>query len=560
MDTTITITTTKSKRPINWWIGLLYLVLGLVFSYIYFRYRKFIWGDDFSFHMARLSELLQVKLTQFPYLATHTFGQTGNLVNLFYPAQLLYPLVILIKLTHHPVLALYVYVGLCNLLSLILCDFAAYKVTKKRLVSVSFAILYTFSFYRMQVLYTRFDLGEFLATMFVPLAFASFYCVTQQRGGQKALILAMVGLVFSHVLTTLLVIISLVVWYVVLVIRRALSWSQTKAYLKATLWTLGLTVWYWGPFIQHYVMTPSGLKATQVAPTQMKAYSWTAQKMALRHNLTFPAHTAGPVILGLSLVLLLYLIVRWRKLSVAWKVIFALSLVSFWLMTPSFPWFLFKNSVINTLQFPFRLNLFYTFGITWCTAQVLGQITARKGRLVLTTLVLLLSCGATLNSMQKVVNYRFNWDKINLTDANFDQYADNPIPNDYYPKSAQKVIKMLPWGQGYVNDQKKLFHPVGGFNQLTYHFQTKFQTAQVQLPLIYYGPLYQVRLNQHLVPAYGSAHGLLTVQTTKRANQVTVTYQPTKVDRWSFKISCLVLLIFVIVSCTHVDLTIKQES
>ena len=137
-----------------------YLILTLIFALFYFRYdRKLYAGDDLLFHYSRLEEILQTKITKFPVIATHYFGMTGNQVNVFYPVQLLYPLVILIKLFSHPVGMIYFYFGCFNFFTLVVIHYAVSRLGKSWRMCVSFAVLYTFSFYLLFNFFKRADWG-----------------------------------------------------------------------------------------------------------------------------------------------------------------------------------------------------------------------------------------------------------------------------------------------------------------------------------------------------------------------------------------------------------------
>src|SRR5699024_1009261 len=87
-------------------------------------------------------------------------------------------------------------------------------VAKSPMVSFVAATLYGFSFFRLRDLYYRVGIGSITIFIFIPLIIAGYYQIFYKKDnkGWIALTLGMSGLILSHVITTFLVIIGLVVW------------------------------------------------------------------------------------------------------------------------------------------------------------------------------------------------------------------------------------------------------------------------------------------------------------------------------------------------------------
>lgn len=202
------------RRPIIF-IMILFLSLSFLTIVPYFLTGYFYVHIDGTFHLSRVEELSE-DIKQgvfFPGIATHTFNQIGDIVMSCYPYFTLYPLAFLM-LIFKPVEACFFGIMLIIFLTLSLSYLSMRLIGKSRLISLFFSTLYSLTVYvSMELLYLN-HYGEMLSYPFFPLIFAGFYLII--FGNYKKwfwLVLGMTGVIYSHLVSTLVVSLVLLTLY-----------------------------------------------------------------------------------------------------------------------------------------------------------------------------------------------------------------------------------------------------------------------------------------------------------------------------------------------------------
>ena len=533
-------------------ILVIYLILTVIFELFYFRYDgKLYAGDDLLFHYSRLQELLQTKITKFPVVATHYFGMTGNQVNVFYPVQLLYPLVILIKLFSHPVAMIYFYFGCFNFVTLVALHYAVSRLGKSWRMCVSFAVLYTFSFYRLLNFFKRADWGEFLAMAFLPLVFIGLTLIGQQKGGRTLLTIGMVGLLFSHVLTAVITGIIGFFWVACVLINSPKRWSIMRSLEQSALAILGIGFIFWFPFMTHYLQVPSGFRATLAAYSVLHPFKWSWQARGLLQNSMFRSSTnldtvatVGSLMFLLLLLIVIFFIKYHQLISFSSWLILGGTVISFWLTTPLFPWSWLKNTPINIIQFPFRLNIFVSLGIAWCAAQLVEIFPRTKWRNIWLSFLVVGTCLFSYQAVNQLMQHpRAGFPY--LSEKNFNNYRSNiPATNDYFPKQALSDINLIPYHVVVLNGKNLIIHGQPSLNRITYQVYSDKKKNVIDLPFLYYSDNYQVTNCGQPIAFRFSKRGTFEIKTHQKMNQIQIQYQPTFIDRYSGLVSFISLIGF----------------
>lgn len=531
----------------------LYFVLTLIFVLFYFRYGCLFAGDDLLFHYSRLMELLQSKSYSFPVIATHYFGGTGNQVNVFYPVQFIYPLMLLIKHFSHPVLITYLYFGLYNFFTLILTHYAAYRLGKSVRFCLVFSILYVFSFYRFLNFFKRADWGEFFAATFIPLVFVGMYLITQRKGGRTLLVVGMSGLIFSHMLTFLLISIILLVWFLFCMYNSVMRERIIRSLLQSALMTLGISFIFWFPFVVHYLKVRSGFKTTVISFNVIKPVKLSIQLSAFLHNRMYYSNhlpntiaTIGTFALILLVVVIIFFIENYRFVNKAFWMILGLTLICLWLTTSLFPWRIFKGTAVNIIQFPFRFNAFAILGISWCAAQ-LGEFSkSKKIKYLWTFSLICLNCFFSYNSVNQLMNLPLQKNVPALSNANFYSYrSELPATNDYFPKQAQKYIGSIPYHITILNGKEAIARGNPGNNEITYTIHSEKKHNIIDLPFLCYSDNYRLTNWGRPLAYHFSQRGTFLVKTDTRISKIRIEYQPTFIDRYSGWISVISIMLFI---------------
>lgn len=541
----------RNKTFQNVLIILGYCLLAIICDFAFFKYRV-IWGaNDTQFHLGRINEWLHLNQGQFPYLSTHSLGGVGAQINVFYPSQLLYPLVVLIKVFQHPVASLYVYVALLSILTALLTDYATYSIFKNRRLSVLTAVFYTFSFYRMLNFYHQFDLGQLIAMTFVPLTFSGFYKVLADDSGKWQLVVGMAGMIFSHVMLTFLLTLLLGIIFLVVFVLAADRWRILRDCLVAAVMTALLTAAFWLPMIVHMFQVPTGLQPTywKVSTVISNSLSGTWKNILLNQMSTY--HTPGTFLIVVGLTAAVYILWNYRQTPKVISISAILFLILFWMTTAAFPWHWFDHTFVTVIQFASRLCAFITLFASLIIAYgITVLLDGFHDRKFFTYFAIFVSCGMTLASVQSTIDsYLVNQPVItNKTFADFSAVKKYNALFDYFPQAAQPYLNDLSSNQAIINGKKHYLKGYGSANAINYTVQTNSRKNTIDLPCLNYGShAYRITNNQKAITASFSRRGTFLVRTKTKKNHLRIAYVPTTTDRLAVWISAISWLVFILV-------------
>lgn len=218
-------------------------------------------SGDLLFHLNRMvgfSESIQHGTLS--YRSFDTLSGLGSSVNFFYPfVYILGFSSLFVLFPNSLVFAFYlgeIIVLVFTLMIAYWCMLTFSSGSKKR--SIVFALLYGFSGYFMYLLSDQYVLGEAFAYVFIPVAFLGFYNIF--FGDKKKWYILAMGislLLYAHMLTTLLTIITFILILILALITRRLkiNMSTLISLGKAILLTLGLTAIIYLPFLYQFRQT-----------------------------------------------------------------------------------------------------------------------------------------------------------------------------------------------------------------------------------------------------------------------------------------------------------------
>lgn len=236
------------------------LILGgitLIGSLLFFN-DYLILGHDMDFHLTRIAAVAEeFGNGQFPVrMMTSMCNGYGYANSLFYcdiflwlPA-LLYNFMIPLQDCYK------VYVVLVNLFTVMISYYCFREITGNQKSGYLGSALYTLSTYRLTNLCLRAAVGEYTAMTFLPLIVLGMYKIyTSRKLTWKEwlpLALGMVGVIMSHILTVIMLVIGLLI-FCVACITKTLNRDRILAIVKAAVMTLLLTAWFIVPFIEGYL-------------------------------------------------------------------------------------------------------------------------------------------------------------------------------------------------------------------------------------------------------------------------------------------------------------------
>lgn len=350
-------------------------------------------GHDYTFHLARLMSVAQeLSYGQFPVrMMTEMLNGYGYANSLFYCDVFLYFPAFLYNCTVPLYQCYQIYVVCVTVATAFIAQYSFHKIIRSKTIALVGTVLYLISSYRICCIYLRAAVGEYTAMTFLPLVAAGMYVIyTEEKPRFKEWILlslGMTGVLLSHVLTTEMVVLFLVLFCVIL-LKKTLRKQRLIALIKATVTTIGLTAWFVVPFLLSIDSSIEAFAQDGISKIQTKGIYFmqlfsvftTASGLSVYSG----AKSEMPLSLGLALVVGLGLAVYcwiYREVWLASKckesntlyakmaISVGLGLVACLLTTTIFPWDSLSAwvgesvaSILVMVQFPWRyLSIAVTF-------------------------------------------------------------------------------------------------------------------------------------------------------------------------------------------------------
>lgn len=347
-------------------------------------------GSDKRFHLQRLAETaMNFKNFDLTYIMTSTFGSTGQGINFFYPAAGLLPYLLAINITGSLVHGFFIGTFIRTIIGLSIGYLAIRMLGKSSKFGIFFSTSYVFSTYMMFDALPRFDLGEVLGLLILPLVFSTFYLLLTNQGKPKlnivVLALSLALVTYCHLMALLIVLVLMIIIYVGYTLWNWTSFkvfgtSLLRFFVTGIIFLL-LTMAFMIPFIEQYVNTeirPPNLFNVFGIPGHGLQTLSEIFETSLSNNLGI-----GKVTLGLFVLIgIFYVAFNYKKLSKLSRFAYISGLALTLISTNIFPWAVLRNTPVALIQMPARFlpiaSLFLIYVITDVTVQ---QLETTKFRL-----------------------------------------------------------------------------------------------------------------------------------------------------------------------------------
>lgn len=238
-------------------------------------------------------------------------------MGIFYPQVTLIPIAALCILFNNYIIGIYAGFALYTFLTMIIMYVISRKLNKSMTGSFIISIVYSFSAYRLLDAYGRFAMGEFLAMTFIPMAIYGLYAVMKNGNDWEYLGIGLSFTLLSHVLSSLLCVIFLVIEFVVMLFFCK-NWKQTfKSLIKAVIVFLFSSAIFIGPFIEQEVYQ----RFLQPSPTDLSKTSSVLSDLirnSLNNNIIGPTQITETRAGTIGIVLLIVMVwgmINFRKLD-----------------------------------------------------------------------------------------------------------------------------------------------------------------------------------------------------------------------------------------------------
>lgn len=213
-------------------------------------------GYDSSFHNSRIESIYNGLLAgEFPvYMYSYQSDGYNYPLGIMYPDLFLYPFAFLRLLGIKLATCSKLLISFICLITIALSFISARMLTKNKWIIACFAVIYSLAPYHIINIYGRFAIGECLATSFLPLIVSSLLCMYYSSKKKNyywiPFSLGFAGVVYSHILTFVLVFCVCVI--LVLVLSISTKTIPFKSFILSLCFTVLLSLAFIVPFIDYY--------------------------------------------------------------------------------------------------------------------------------------------------------------------------------------------------------------------------------------------------------------------------------------------------------------------
>lgn len=346
------------------------LIIIILFSSYLLIFNGIPLGHDFSFHLMRIEGIAdELKRGHFPVrMQPLWLNGYGYPVSIYYGDILLYIPAVLRLIGISLSNAYKIYCFIINIGSVIISFFCFKIIFKSNKNGLILSLIYNTASYKLLDIYVRTAVGEYTALMFLPIISLAFYNLIYKENFNilnNATILAvgMTGLILTHILSTELICITLVI--VCIIYWRKILRKQTLICLAiAVLETLLFSAFFVIPFIDYFINVPVKVSQLNEMKIQNKAINiielflffrnpWGYDSELLKNRMLL---TPGlPLMFILITGLIYYFILKKNNTLIKLLII---SLITILFSSKLFPWDFISNTRVGKLlcqiQFAWR--------------------------------------------------------------------------------------------------------------------------------------------------------------------------------------------------------------
>ncbi|KJU75182.1 hypothetical protein AH70_06800 [Pediococcus damnosus LMG 28219] len=557
----------ESMRSVSLSLGIVFFYIFIsIFSIILIRRSGFLFkGDDLHFHIDRVENLVGVLKGHnlLSFISTYAYNRTGIAVDQFYPNLFMYPFAILRILIKSPVSAIYDGFILINLLTCFIAHLSYKSFSGSNFQAFIFTNFYFFATWRFTDMFARFDLGELLAIAFIPLAFLGFYEV-MFRNTKKWPILAlgMSLILYSHLLSALMIAFCFVLMVIVNLKKIPNIKLTILRFLNAMILFLVLSFGFIYSFL--YTSRSATVKLPVARILQNEALN---PFYVLKDSISNSISIYRPEVynIGIVAIAILILLLRVKPMNKLTSQLTGWTVLSLWACTNLFPWFIFQNTPVKAMQFPWRCFFLASFFISVLGVQVILFIFKPEKRkwvaAGLPLILLMLNMSSIYSFVQQreqlpTLNYTLNAATSNyknhffkIDDKNYSRLANYNYGSDYIPETKEASNE---WNSKLFTNvaQHRAILPDGQLmtmrkiksipNGMIYKLPVQRKSSDVSLPFYVYNKNnYVVKRNGSEVPFKVDKNKLLNVRASSSKNEFKIQYVPTHMQLFSIFVSIM---------------------
>lgn len=515
-------------------IVLFLLVIVIISSITLFLIPNMSRGHDLAFHLSRISAIkdnLKLGIVG-GYIYPNYLGGYGYGNGLFYPDLFLYipaffSYLGLSVITSYKLFLLLI--SFCSVGAMYICVKGISKNKKSALIS---SFIYGFASYRLIDMFTRAALGETLAFVFAPIIIYGMYEIIY--GDYKKfyiLTIGMSGLILSHLISTYLIGIVLVIMCLVNIKKLFKEKKRILYLVLAALATVCLTAYFIFPMLEQML---SGKFIFNNLDETSKLLERSLPIWSI--FIEFPYHVLRklwiPTGIGIGFIVLIYYYFKnFKNYDKFTHFCFITAMIFLICATNIFPWNLFQN-ILSPIQFPWRFYFISVLLLSVGSGLMLSKSTKDINKRARVLFILFLIPVITIST-------------VNFFEKNIKEVGDYEISfGEYMPLSADK---------NYILERKDVItttYPLehsftrNGL-ELTINYNDNQGNNSLELPLLYYKG-YKAISNDKELNVYQTNNGLVGVDINDEEGTIYVYYGGTKIQKLSKIVSIITMIVFVI--------------
>lgn len=515
-------------------IVLFLLVIAIISSITLFLIPNMSRGHDLAFHLSRISAIkdnLKLGIVG-GYIYPNYLGGYGYGNGLFYPDLFLYipaffSYLGLSVITSYKLFLLLI--SFCSVGAMYICVKGISKNKKSALIS---SFIYGFASYRLIDMFTRAALGETLAFVFSPIIIYGMYEIIY--GDYKKfyiLTIGMSGLILSHLISTYLIGIVLVIMCLVNIKKLFKEKKRILYLVLAALATVCLTAYFIFPMLEQML---SGKFIFNNLDETSKLLERSLPIWSI--FIEFPYHVLRklwiPTGIGIGFIVLIYYYFKnFKNYDKFIHFCFITAMIFLICATNIFPWNLFQN-ILSPIQFPWRFYFISVLLLSVGSGLMLSKSTKDINKRARVLFILFLIPVITIST-------------VNFFEKNIKEVGDYEISfGEYMPLSADK---------NYILERKDVItttYPLehsftrNGL-ELTINYNNNQEYNSLELPLLYYKG-YKAISNDKELNVYQTNNGLVGVDINDEEGTIYVYYGGTKIQKLSKIVSIITMIVFVI--------------
>lgn len=520
----------ENKNLIVYFCILIFLSTFAITSQINLSNDIFLNSDGF-FHLQRYFNLCK-RLQDghlglfIDYNAMYNFGYPTPL---FYPEIFMYPFAFLTILKVPEIITFKLFIITIFIFTAISMFLVLSKINKNaNIFSVIFSLIYTFNFLQYRHLLAG-RYAELLAMIFVPLVLYGVYLLVEKNCGIKYIIIGMSGIIYSHILTAVILTITIAVLMLLNINKIIKNKNILLNLIKASLLTLLITAKQIFPIMEMMI-------------SDNYIYNYSFAKRPTFNEMTNKIIENPNMISSIVICLLFFLFIVFSyKISNKLKYII-LGCFIYSLNTTLFDWSFIENNfskITDIMQFPRRLMppvvALILLGIYSLVYSKNYKIIKKISNILIILVFIINFCIFSFAPLPKEDVYSYS--------HNIESFENGIYIGAYdYLTIKFDLNEITDENNNYVNEIGNLFLEQKNNNiSLTmkdncYIINTTKDYDKLEVPILFYKG-YKAKSNNKFIDLYQNENGLLQFDNVKQNQEIIIKYYMTPIQTISIILS-----------------------